>query len=146
MSQLTQMQIVKRLNPKAKEVFIYHKASGSTACFPFRVGDVVRVTDWGESYSIYTKAFIYFTNSADTPYYCGFTLETEKRRKEYGDKQCFKIINIAEHGDNNNGIIVCYIQDRAKHGVVIGPEGLKLVKQFPLRKNETINIVLKKIK
>jgi len=145
MSQLTQIQSVRRSSPKAKKVFIYHKNSGRTDFLPFRVGDIVRVIDWGESYSTYKKAFIYFTNSADTPYYCGFTLETEKRRKEDGDKQCFKIINIAEHGDNN-GNIVCYIQDRAKHGVVIGPEGLKLVKQFPLRKNETINILLKKIK
>ena len=72
-------------------------------------------------------------------------LETEERRKKDGDKQCFKIINIAEH-EVNIGDIVCYIQDRAKRGVVIDPKGLELVKQFPLRKNETISIVLEKIK
>lgn len=136
------IQSVRRSNLK---VFAYHKYSGSIDYLPFRVGDIVRVTDWGESYSTYTNAFIYFTNSADTPYYCGMSLETEKRRKEDGDKQCFKIINIAEHTYSSGGI-VCYIQDRAKRGVVISPEGLELVKQFPLRKNETINIVLKKIK
>ena len=144
MSQLTQIQMVKRSNPKAKEVFIYHKNSGRTDYLPFRVGDIVRVTNWGATYSTYTKAYIYFTNNMNTPYYCGMTTEINKRRKEDGDKQCFKIINIAEHGQGKD--IVCYIQDRAKRGVVIGPEGLKLVKQFPLRKNETINIVLEKIK
>jgi hypothetical protein len=146
MSQLTQIQSVKRSNPKAKKVFIYHKDGGKTDCLPFRVGDIVRVTNWGESYSNYRNAFFYFTNSSDKPYYSCDDLYIEKRRRrEDGDKQLFKIIKIAEHEYSSEGI-VCYIQDRAKRGVVIGPKGLKLVKQFPLRKNETINIVLEKIK
>jgi hypothetical protein len=144
MSQLTQIQTVRRSNPNAKEVFIYHKASGRTDYLPFRVGDIVSVTDWGESYSSYTNAFIYFTNSGDKPYYCCDDYHIEKRRREDGDKQLFKIIKIAEHGRDES--IVCYVQDRAKRGVVIDARGLKLVKQFPLRKNETINIVLEKIK
>ena len=145
MSQLTQIQSVKRSNPKAKEVFIYHKVSGSKVYLPFRVGDVVRVTDWGECFPCYTKAFLYFTNSSDCPYYSSIDFEeTEKRRREDGDKQLFKIMGIAEHEYGES--ILCYIQDRFKHGVVMTPEGLKLVKQFPLRKNETINIILKKIK
>ena len=59
MSKLTQIQSVKRSSPKAKEVFIYRKNSGRKAYLPFRVGDIVRVTDWGESYSNYTKAFMW---------------------------------------------------------------------------------------
>jgi len=145
MSQSTQIQSVKRSTHKAKEVFIYHKVSGITSCLPFRVGDIVRVTDWGAVYSTYITAFCYFTNSSDKPYYSCDDFYIEKRRREDGDKQLFKIVKVAEHG-YGNGDIVCYIQDRARRGVVIGPEGLKLVKQFPLRKNETINIVLEKIK
>jgi len=144
MSQLTQIQSVKRSNPRAKEVFIYYKASGGRDCLPFRIGDIVRVRDWGDVYPRYIEAFRYFTNSSDFPYYSpGSFKKTEKRRQE-GDKQLFKIIKIAEHERDKS--ILCYIQDRFKHGVVIAQEGLKLVKQFPLRKNETNNIILKKIK
>ena len=134
MSQLTQIQSVKRFSPKAKETFIYHKDSGSADFLPFRVGDIVRVTDWGQVYSSYTEAFAFLTGSRETPYY-----SCNDSRRQEGDKQLFKIIKIAEH--EQHGFILCYIQDRAKRGVVIGPEGLKLVKQFPLRKNETINII-----
>lgn len=140
MSKLTQIQAQQRhLDSNIERQFTY-QTSWRTKHFPFRTGDIVRVTNWGECYSTYENAFIYFTNSVDTPYYCGST----KRRKEDGDKQLFKIINIAEH--ESTGGIVCYIQDRSKRGVVIDIEGLELVKQFPLRKNETINIVLEKIK
>lgn len=145
MNQLVQIQAVRLSNPEAKEVFIYHNASGRTYYLPFRVGDIVRVTDWEESYSNYTNAFIYFTNSSDKPYYCCNDFHIRERRREDGEKQLFKIVKVAEHEFSSGGI-VCYIQDRAKRGIVIGPEGLKLVKQFPLRKNETINIVLEKIK
>ena len=145
MSQLTQMQSVKRLNPKAKEVFIYHKNSGSKDYLPFRVGDIVRVTNWGQSYTRYIEAFAFLTGSMEAPYYSSDSFSLyEERIREDGDKQLFKIVKVAEHGDFEQ--ILFYIQDRAKRGVVIGPEGLKLVKQFPLRKNETINIVLEKIK
>ena len=143
-TQLTQIQTQQRhLDSNNKQLFTYQTSCG-VKYFPFRIGDIVRVIDWGETYSTYTKAFIYFTNNANKPYYCGLALEIEERRKKDGDKQYFKIIKIAEHEQNNS--ILCYIQDRTKRGVVIGIEGLKLVKQFPLRKNETINIVLKKIK
>ncbi len=144
MSQLTLIQLVKRSNPKAKEVFIYHKSSGRTDYLPFRVGDIVRVTDWGESYPRYDKAFLYFTNSSDYPYYSSIDFEETEKRRQDGDKQLFKIMGVAEHEQGES--ILCYIQDRFKHGVVMASEGLKLVKQFPLRKNETINIVLEKIK
>lgn len=144
MSQLTQIQSVRRSNPKAKEMFIYHKASGRTDYLPFRVGDIVRVTNWGDVYPRYTKAFFYFTNSYDAPYYSSHVFHLEERKLEEGDKQLFKIIEIAEH--EGGEYLLCYIQDRAKRGMVIGIEGIELVKQFPLRKNETINIILKKIK
>lgn len=143
MSQLTQIQLVKRLNPKAKEVFIYHNDSGGKDYLPFRVGDIVRVTDWGEVYPRYFEAFRYFTKSSDYPYYSSSCFEEKEKRREDGDKQLFKIIKIAQHKQDES--ILCYIQDRFKHGVVIGRAGLKLVKQFPLRKNETINIVLERI-
>jgi len=139
MSQLTQIQLVRRSTPKAKEVFIYHKNDGRKAYLPFRVGDIVCVRNWGQSYNSYTDAFAFLTGRSEAPYYSLNTL-----RRIDGNKQLFKIVKVAEHGSFAD--ILFYIQDRAKHGVVIGPEGLKLVKQFPLRKNETIDILLEKIK
>ena len=144
MSQLTQIHSVKRSNPKVKEVFIYRKSNGRKAYLPFRVGDIVRITNWGNSYPFYKEAFAFLTSSIEKPYYSCDNYDIEKRRREDGDKQLFKIIKIAEHGQNES--ILCYIQDRAKRGVVIATAGLELVKQFPLRKNETINIILEKIK
>jgi len=139
MSQITQIQAQQcHLDSNIEQLFRYHVSYGKTKHFPFRIGDIVRVTDWGWCYSSYTKAFVFLTGSREPPYY------SFCKREQEGDKQLFKIINIAEH-EFINGDIVCYIQDRLKRGVVIAPEGLKLVKQFPLRKNETNNIILGKI-
>lgn len=142
---LAQIQSVKRSNPKAKMTFAYYSLEdNSIKYYPFRIGDIVCIKDWGQVYPSYIGAFVFLTGSSKTPYYSsGNGVEQSKKRSE-GDKQCFKIMNVAEH--ENGEYPLFYIQDRAKHGVVINPKGLKLVKQFPLRKNETINIFLKKIK
>jgi len=145
MSQLAQIQTQQRhLDSNIEQLFTYQTSCG-TKHFPFRIGDIVRVTNWSCSYPSYTEAFVFLTGSRETPYYSCNNLYIEDRRREDGDKQLFKIIKIAEH-EFCNGNIICYIQDRTKRGVVIGLEGLKLVKQFPLRKNETINVILEKIK
>lgn len=145
MSKLTQKQTQQRhLDSNIERQFAYQTSLGGTRYCPFRVGDIVRVKNWGEVYSTYFKAFAFLTGSREPPYYSCNDLYIEKRRREDGDKQLFKIVKVAEHGEFP--CILFYIQDRAKRGVVIDPKGLKLVKQFPLRKNETINIVLEKIK
>lgn len=139
MSKLTQKQTQQRhLDSNIEQLFTYQTSLG-TRYYPFRVGDIVRVKNWGEVYSTYYKAFAFLTGSSEPPYYSLNTL-----RRIDGNEQLFKIVKVAEHGEFP--CILFYIQDRAKRGVVIDPKGLKLVKQFPLRKNETINIVLEKIK
>ena len=105
--------------------------------FPFRVGDIVTVSNWGESYSTYPVANKYFTNSSETPYYSVSTNERSCSTE-------FKIIGIAEHSGNRD--IVTYIRDRSGKDVIIGIHGLNLVKQYPLRKNEKQIIQLEKIK
>lgn len=140
MSKLTQKQTQQRhLDSNIEQLFVYQTSLGTRFC-PFRVGDIVRVKNWGEVYSTYYKAFAFLTGRMEAPYY-----SLNYLRQIAGNEQLFKIIKIAEHGEFA-GHILFYIQDRAKRGVVIALEGLKLVKQFPLRKNETINIVLEKIK
>lgn len=128
-------------------LFEYKHTDGYISVFPFRVGDIVKVKDWGDSYSSYKEAFKHFTGSTNPPYYSSFLNyhEEEEERENAGD---FKIIGIAEHGDNNGNkhYILAYIQDRVGRGQVIGLEGLGLVKQLPLRIGEKTVIKLEKIK
>lgn len=126
------------------KLFGYINSDGDTALFPFRVGDIVKVKDWGESYSSYRDAFVHFTGKCQTPYYSNFLhWQDEKDARENASD--FKIIGVAEHGQNKH-YILAYIQDRMGRGQVIGLEGLKLVKQLPLRIGETTVIKLEKIK
>lgn len=119
-------------------LFEYKHTDGYISVFPFRVGDIVKIYDWGESYSAYTGAFVHFTSKSQPPYYSNHINE----RKNASE---FKIIGVAEHSRNKR-CILAYIQDRMGRGQVIGLNGLELVKQMPLRIGETTVIKLEKIK
>ena len=108
------------------------------------MGDIVKVKDWGDSYSSYKDAFVHFTGKCQAPYYSNFLHWQDEKdaRENAGD---FKIIGVAEHGQNKH-YVIAYIQDRAGRGQVIGLEGLELVKQLPLRIGEKTIIKLEKIK
>lgn len=126
------------------KLFEYINSKGYSILSPFRVGDIVKVKDWGDSYSSYTDAFIHFTGKCQPPYYSNFLYwQDEKNERKNAGK--FKIIGVAEHGQNER-YILAYIQDRVGRGQVIGLEGLELVKQLPLRIGETTVIKLEKIK
>lgn len=125
------------------KLFEYISSDGYTVLFPFRVGDIVKVKNWGESYSTYKDAFVHFTGKCQAPYYSNLYWQDEKdARKNAGD---FKIIGVAEHGTNKH-YIIAYIRDRVGRDQVIGLEGLQLVKQLPLRIGEKTVIKLEKIK
>jgi len=126
------------------KLFEYINSDGYTVLFPFRVGDIVKVKDWGDSYSSYKDAFVHFTGKCQAPYYSNFLHWQDEKdaRENAGD---FKIIGVAEHGQNKR-YVVAYIQDRVGRGQVIGLEGLELVKQLPLRIGEKTVIKLEKIK
>lgn len=126
------------------KLFEYINSKGYSVLFPFRVGDIVKVENWGNSYSCYSNAFVHFTGKYQAPYYSNFLhWQDEKDARENAGN--FKIIGVAEHGQNGH-YILAYIQDRIGRGQVIGLEGLKLVKQMPLRIGETTVIKLEKIK
>lgn len=131
----------KNMNNK---LFEYIDNEGHTVLFPFRVGDIVKVKDWGESYSSYEDAFVHFTSKRQAPYYSNFSRFQDEKdaRENAGD---FKIIGVAEHGQSKH-YVIAYIQDRLGRGQVIGLEGLELVKQLPLRIGEKTVIKLEKIK
>ena len=126
------------------KLFEFINSEGIKKIYPFRVGDIVRVEDWGESYSSYKSAFIYFTGKHQAPYYSRFLHweDEERERKSAGE---FKIIGIAEHGQNTR-FILSYIKDRMGRDQVIDLDGLSLVKQMPLRIGEETTIKLEKIK
>lgn len=126
------------------KLFEYINSKGYSVLFPFRVGDIVKVKNWGNSYDSYKEAFLHFTSKFEPPYYSSFL---HREDELYARKKAsnFKIIGVAEHGCFNRNIIA-YIRDRTGRGQVIGLEGLKLVKQMPLRIGEKTVIKLEKIK
>ena len=99
----------------------------------YRIGDYVKVVDNGYIYPIYDDAFKYFFNSDKKPYYCS----REGMKKAKG--KMFKIIGIGT--DEFYSIIVFAMTDRLGRKILIHPDGLKLVKQFPLKQNEKTNII-----
>lgn len=125
-------------------LFEYKHTDGYISVFPFRVGDIVKVKNWGDSYSSYKGAFKYFTRSTNPPYYSSF-LNWDKEKEERENAREFKIIGVAEHSMHCRDT-VSYIRDRMGRGQIIGLEGLELVKQMPLRIGEKTTIKLEKIK
>ena len=106
----------------------------------FRIGDIVKVIDFGRSYSDCTAINKAFLGIKDNVFY-----NSSKGRKFRSDKTLFKIKDVKLHPYDNTEII-CYIIDREKKGLIIGSDGIRVVKQFPLRNKEKKNIVIKRIK
>ena len=109
-----------------------------TLVYPFRVGDVVKVKDFGETFSDWTEANLHFTKKVDTPFY-----STHLGMGERNKNTPFKIKEIMAHPCYSR--VVCYLCDRDGHDIIIGAQGLTLVRQYPLRKGESDTITLKKL-
>ena len=101
--------------------------------YPFREGDIVTIKDAGLIYPTYSHAFHYF--GIDYP--CYYSISNIPKNKE------FKIYKIAVHETMDT--ILAHIRDRDFRDIVIGINGLKLIKQFPLRKDETTNVEIERI-
>ena len=105
---------------------------------PFRKGDIVTVINNGSIYPCYSNAFYHFKGEKLNELYYSYGILNKTTQ--------FKVINIALHEDARmNGVLV-YIMDRDFKEAVIGIDGLKLFKQFPLRKEEKKEIKLDRIK
>lgn len=115
--------------------FTYRFDNEGRKVYPFRVGDIIRVTDLGYRYMSYSTAFKYFTSSIKNPHYCDHWYA--KLDKE------FKIFGMAWHEFSYD--IVIYAKDRLGKDIVIDARGVKLVRQYPLRKGESIEVCLEKI-
>ena len=109
-----------------------------TLVYPFRVGDVVKVKDFGATFSTWTEANLHFTKKVDNPFY-----STDLGRIERNKNTPFKIKEIMAHPLYDR--VVCYLCDRDGHDIIIGAQALELIRQYPLRKGESDTITLKKL-
>lgn len=100
---------------------------GECRKYPFRVGDVVRVYNWGDAYSGWFDANTHFLNTVESPYYNRFA-------RERNLNTLFKIKAMARHKFGFS--VVCYLEDRNKRGLIIDARGLGIVRQYPLKKGE----------
>jgi len=107
--------------------------------FPFRIGDIVKVKDWGDTYS-QCPSFNKFFGVKDNKTYYEMSDDSNKKRSKAKD---FKIVKLGAHP--NGRVVVAYIVDRAFRDNIIGIDGLSLVKQFPLRNGEQTTITLEQI-
>ena len=117
--------------------FTYTFSNGVEKILPFRVGDLVMIKDWGGVYDFYQAAFMHFTGSKDTPYYCCYF------NRNIPSNKLFKVVDIAEHGSFHD--IICYVIDNERRSAVIEISYLKPFKIYPLRQGEKSEIRLKKI-
>lgn len=106
--------------------------------YKFRVGDIVTIQNWGKSYNYYPTAENYFRHAADLSYYAQYPSEGNRITR-------FKIKAIAIH-DRYYDRLLAYVEDREKKGIIINMAALELVKQYPLRKGESLNINVEIIK
>lgn len=123
-------------------------SNGTKRIFTFRIGDIVRLYDWGEVYCNYKEGFEYFNHSRVCPYYCGGNGTEDSSYTDYlirkNKRVNFKIIGMAIHPDKRT--ILAYLRDRCKRDVLTSINGCILIKQYPLRKNEKTEITLKQLK
>ena len=115
--------------------FIYKVHSMEECKYPFRIGDVVRVSSFSECYSWFTLASRYFFHD-DTK--TGF-YNDNVRLRSFDTK--FKIKKMVAHSYFGYHVI-CYCVDREGKDIIIDANGLKLVKQYPLRRGESTEIEL----
>ena len=150
----THNQVLKKLYSKMvtpkQLLFTYKRETDKNErgiSLPFRIGDIVKVKDWGESYNYYTTAFEYFKGENKKPYYSLDTYGGLNMYRERKDAKEFKIFGIIAHPNKNTrNLILLYLKDRLNKDIVINSNGVELVKQYPLRKNENTTIFLKTIK
>jgi hypothetical protein len=108
---------------------------------PFRPGDLVEVADWGEQYSNFTTAFNAFGFGKQKLH--GFNT---KREAIVNRPHVLKFVAALEHSQYK-GCIICHVRSMQGHNFVIGIEGLKPVKVYPLRKlkGETTTVEIKRL-
>lgn len=114
--------------------------------FLYRVGDYVKVRDWGSIYSTYFDAFMFFgLKNPDGRIREPFYSNPHTSHRCRAQNRIFKIMDIAEHETYGGGILFL-IKDNQNQEAVVSEEGLMPFKVYPLRDNETKIVEIKRIK
>lgn len=113
--------------------------NGSWRELPFRIGDFVTVTNWGCCYDRYEKAYDMLYGSPEMTYYSSWEV-----RKNTDPNRRFMIDGLAEHSVFNETILFS-IKDNENRHAVMGLDGIKPLKIYPLRPGENNRIKLKKV-
>ena len=122
-----------------KQLFKYKFGNGLIKEYPFRPGDIVSVKDWGGHYCSYTKAFKTFGFGEQINH--GFN---SSAMMYYGEKpKLYKLVAVLQHETMND--IICHIRSRTGHNFVMGIDGLKEERVYPLRIGEKKTIEVKKL-
>lgn len=120
----------------------FENGNGLYKKLPFRPGDLVEVADWGEHYSNFTTAFNAFGFGEQKLHgYNSYEQYVAANRPPV-----FKFVAALEHYQYE-GHIICHVRSMQGHNFVIGIDGLKPVKVYPLRKlkGETTTVEVKKL-
>ena len=105
--------------------------------FPFRVGDLVKIKDWGGVYECFTKANDVLLGENNKPYY-DYQLGYKSPRN-----RLFKIINFALHPSERS--VVFAIKDIENKTAIMSPTALEPFLTYPLKVGETKIVKLNRI-
>ena len=135
-----------KMNTTIKFTYVSSDGRRELGKFPYRVGDYVKVCDWGCMYSNYFCAFMFFglknpDGGIRRPFYSDHDTSQRCRTQD----RIFKIMDIAEH-QTFEGRTLFLIKDNQNQEAVVGEDALKPFKVYPLRDNETKIVEIKKIK
>ena len=130
----------RKMNTNIEFTYIASDRYRELGKFPYRVGDYVKVRNWGSIYSTYSGAFMFFglrnpDGRIREPFYSNHYTSQRCRAQD----RIFKIMGIAEHETFPDRILFL-IKDNQNQEALVDHNGLKPFKTYPLRDNET-NIV-----
>lgn len=143
---MSQELVTQMENTTIKFTYVSSDGRRELGKFPYRVGDYVKVRNWGSIYSTYSGAFMFFglrnpDGRIREPFYSNHYTSQRCRMQD----RIFKIMDIAEH-ETYEGRTLFLIKDNQNQEAVVGEDGLKPFKAYPLRDNETKIVEIKRIK
>ena len=102
-----------------------------------RVGDFVKVKDYGQCYDTYHIAFLYFWGNSES-----YRLRGRLNDKELytAHNRLWKVEQLAFHSSPFITDLLAYVKDRNGNKMVISVKGLKLFKTYHKKSYETVEL------
>ena len=111
---------------------------------PIQVGDLVVITRPGCQYSSYKIAFEYFGFTIDDVYHVPYNLHGKNpcQPPPGEDRKIWRVCNYVMHSSCANTLI-CHLKDKDGHNVVIGCDGIKIIRRpkTTVIKKDTIQLM-----